>query len=161
MSTDLVESIARSSTIRELAYQDLGQSCAYYPNLTATSGDKANVRNGRYPIWGYTHMLTKVNSQNVPLSPNAGQIILYFTGDAMTPAGNYLEFVIQDRLVPPCAMNVTRSSEMGPLSPYSPSPGCGCYFDSLQAGTNCKSCATSAECPPEAHNCHLGFCEVR
>lgn len=162
MGTDLVESISRSSTLKELAYQDFGQSCAYYPNLTATSADKANVRNGLYPVWGFTHMLTKVNSQNVPLSHNAGQIVLYFTGDSPTPTGNFLQFVIQDRLVPPCAMSVTRSFEMGPLSPYAPTPSCGCYFDNVATGsTNCKSCLSAADCPAESPNCNLGFCEVR
>ena len=120
------------------------------------------MRNGHYPVWGFTHMLTKVNNQNVPLSQNAGKIVLYFTGDAPTPAGNFLQFVIQDRLVPPCAMSVTRSFEMGPLSPYAPTPGCGCYFDNVATGsTNCKSCLSAADCPAESPNCNLGFCEVR
>ena len=161
MSTDLVESISRSSTIKELAFQDLGQNCAYYPNLTATSADKTNIRNGRYRVWGFTHMLTKVNSQNVPLNANAGKIALYFTGDAPTPTGNFLQFVINDRLVPPCAMAVTRSSEMGALSPYTPHPSCNCYFDSVANGTTtCGACKTAADCPAAAPDCNLGFCEA-
>jgi hypothetical protein len=160
MSTDLVESIARSSTIKELAYQDLGQSCAYYPNSTATSADKANIRDGHYPVWGFTHMLAKVNSQRVPLSDNVNNIVLYFTGDSPTPTGNFVEFVIQDKLVPPCAMGVTRSSEMGPLSPYTPSPSCNCYFDSVATGAStCQACTTQADCPSTT-TCLNGFCEA-
>jgi hypothetical protein len=161
MSTDQVESIARSSTIKELAFQDRGQNCAYYPNVTATSADKANIRDGHYKVWGFTHMFAKVNSQNVPLNASAGKIILYFTGDAPTPTGNFLQFVINDRLVPPCAMSVTRSSEMGALKPYTPHPGCSCYFDSVATGsTKCQSCKTSSDCPTAAPDCNLGFCEA-
>lgn len=162
MSTDLVESISRSSTIKELAFQDLGQHCAYYPNLTATSADKTNIRTGRYRVWGFTHMFAKVNAANVPLNPNAGKIVLFFTGDAPTPTGNFLQFVINDRLVPPCAMSVTRSSEMGALSPYKPHPSCNCYFDSVATGsTTCQACKTAADCPSTAPNCNLGFCEAQ
>jgi hypothetical protein len=161
MGTDLVEAANTSSTIKELAYQDFGQDCAYYPNSTATSADKRNVRDGRYPIWGFTHMFTKVNAQSVPLNPDAATIIGYFTGNIPTPTGNFLKYVITDHLVPMCAMRVTRSAEMGVLSPYTPSPSCGCYFDSIAMGSSsCDPCSTSANCPSTAPHCNLGYCEA-
>jgi hypothetical protein len=161
MGTDLVETAARSSTMKELAFQDWGQSCAYYPNSTGTASDKLNLRNGKYPVWSYTHMFARVNNQNVPLNADAGKIVLFFTGAEPPPTGNFIRFVIDDHLVPPCAMTVARTVEMGPLSPYTPSPGCGCYFDSVTTGsTTCQSCGTTADCPTSAPDCNLGFCEL-
>jgi hypothetical protein len=161
MGTDVAETANTSSTIKELTYQDIGQSCGFYPNSTETSSDKRNVRNGNYGIWGFTHMFAKVNAQSVPLSANAATIINYFTGNVPTPTGNFLKYVINDYLVPVCAMQVTRSSEMGPLSPFTPHLGCGCYFDSITTGSStCQSCADAAECPSSAPHCNLGYCEA-
>jgi hypothetical protein len=95
------------------------------------------------------------------MNPNAATIINYFTGNAPTPTGNFLKFVINSHLVPTCAMQVGRSSEMGPLSPYAPSVGCGCYFDSIATGaSSCQTCSTDTDCPTSASHCNLGFCEV-
>lgn len=161
MSTDLVEAAQTSSSIKELAYQDYAQNCGYYPNSTATSADKQNVRDGHYPIWGFTHLFSKVNPEQVPINTNAATIVSYFTGNAQTPTGSFLKFVISDHLVPVCAMKVTRSTEMGPLSAFTPSPGCGCYFDALTTGnTACPTCTTSNDCLTTAPHCNLGYCEV-
>lgn len=161
MATDVAETASTSSTIKELAYQDLGQNCAYYPNSTATSLDKKNIRDGHYPIWGFTHMFAKVNAQSVPLNPTAATIIGYFTGNVPTPSGNFLKYIINDHLVPLCAMRVTRSAEMGQLSPFTPHLPCGCYFDSITKGSSsCPTCSTSADCPSSAPTCNLGYCEA-
>ncbi len=161
MSTDQAESDATSTTVKELAYQDFGQSCGYYPNSTATSQDKRNVRDGHYPIWGFTHMFAKVNAQSVPINPTAATIIGYFTGNMPTPTGNFLQYVINSHLVPTCAMRVTRSSEMGKLSAYTASPSCGCYFDSITTGaSSCQACSASTDCPDSAPHCNLGYCEA-
>jgi hypothetical protein len=160
MSTDEAESGTTSTTVKELAYQDFGQDCAYFPNATATSQDKINVRDGLYPVWGFTHMMTKVNAQGVPLNSVAASVIGYFTGNLPTPTGNFLKYIVNSHLVPTCAMKVTRSSEMGMLTPYTPSPGCGCYFDSIATGsTSCTACSSPSDCPASAPHCNLGFCE--
>jgi hypothetical protein len=161
MATDVAETASTSTSIKELAYQDFGQACAYYPNSTATSVDKKNVRDGLYPIWGFTHMFTRVNAQSVPLNPSAGTLIGYFTGNVPTPSGNFLKYVINNHVVPLCAMRVTRSVEMGPLSPFAPHSRCGCYFDSITTGSSsCLTCSTSTDCPSSAPHCNLGFCEA-
>jgi hypothetical protein len=161
MSADIAEDITATTTIKELAYKHFGQSCSYYPSSTATSSDKRNVRDGHYPMWGYTHMLTKVNSASVPLNPLAGKVIRYFTGAEPTPTGDFLRFVSVSHLIPSCAMHVSRSVEMGPITPFTPSPSCSCYFDSLATGSStCQSCKTSSECPASASHCNLGFCEA-
>jgi hypothetical protein len=161
IGADLVENPANTSTIKAIAYQDVGQSCGYYPNATSTSADKQNVRDGHYPLWGFSHMFSRVNAQNVPVNPNAASLIGFFTGDVPTPTGDFLKFVISDHLVPVCAMQVTRESEMGRLTPFAPAPSCGCYFDSLTKGSSaCQVCETNADCPAAAQQCNLGFCEV-
>ena len=161
MSTDLAEATTTSSAVKELAYKDFAQNCAYYPNSTATSADKKNVRDGHYSIWGFTHMFAKVNAEDVPLNAKAATIIGYFSGNVPTPTGSFLKFLINDHLVPGCAMSVTRSQEMGRLSPYLPSPSCSCYFDSITTGmSSCPTCTTSAECPNASPHCNLGYCEV-
>jgi len=160
MGADLVEAANNSSTLKAIAYQDVGMGCGYYPNLTATSAEKQNIRDGHYQLWGYSHMFAKVNAQDVPLSPNAATLISYFTGTQMTPTGDFLKFVINDRLVPVCAMRVTRSSEMGRVVPFTPSPSCGCYFDSLTKGSSsCQVCVANSDCPAAASHCNFGYCE--
>jgi len=161
MGTDLAEAPSTSTTIKELAYQDFGQGCAFYPNSTETSADKKSVREGRYPIWGFTHMFAKVNAQSVPLNPSAATIINYFTGNVPTPTGNFLKYVINDHLVPLCAMRVTRSDEMAALTPFSPRPSCGCYFDSIATGaSSCSKCSSASDCPSATPHCNLGYCEA-
>jgi hypothetical protein len=161
IGTELVESPSNTSTIKAMAYQDMGQSCGYYPNATATSADKTNVRDGHYPLWGFSHMLAKVNLQNVPLNPTAAALVSFFTGNQPTPEGDFLRFVINDHLVPVCAMRVIRQTEMGPLLPFTPSPSCGCYFDSLTQGSStCAVCTSDSDCAASTPHCNLGFCEV-
>ena len=161
IGANLVEAAANTPTIKALAYQDFGESCGYYANATPTSFEKQNVRDGHYPLWGFSHMFTKVNPQNVPLNPNAATIVSYFTGNEPTPTGDFLKFVISDHLVPVCAMRVTRVSEMGRLSSFAPSSSCGCYFDSLTTGSSkCQVCAANSDCPVTAPFCNLGYCET-
>ena len=45
------------ATIRELAYEDVGQSCGYYPDSTSTAFDLQNARDGHYPICGPVALL--------------------------------------------------------------------------------------------------------
>lgn len=160
MGADLVEAPSNTSTLKAIAYQDVGQSCGYYPNATPTSSEKQNVRDGHYPLWGFSHMFAKVNAQDVPLNPTAAAIIAYFTGQQPTPTGDFLRFVVSDHLVPVCAMRVTRVTEMGRLLPYTPSPSCGCYFDSITKGaTTCQVCQAPSDCPSATPHCNLGYCE--
>ncbi|MGA7119281.1 MAG: hypothetical protein WBY94_04245 [Polyangiaceae bacterium] len=161
IGADLVEAPSNTSTLKPIAYQDVGQPCGYYPNATATSSEKQNVRDGHYPLWGFSHMFAKVNAQDVPLNPTAASIIAYFTGQQPTPTGDFLRFVVSDHLLPLCAMRVTRATEMGRLLPYAPSPSCGCYFDSITKGTTtCQVCKTPSDCPSSSPHCNLGYCEA-
>jgi hypothetical protein len=161
----LTAEVAQSnpSQVSILAFQDEGQSCAYYPDSTRTARDKINVRDGHYAIWGPEHMHTHVNSENQPTNPVAREVIGYIEGTIPPPAGtNFIQLFAQANLVPECAMLVQRTSELGPLSS---APGsvrsCGCYFDQVTSGsTKCKACTADAGCPTSAPVCNYGFCEA-
>jgi len=61
-----------------------------------------------------------------------------------------------------CAMRVKRDQEMGPVIPYQPSYGCGCYYDNLVNGRSaCTPCNGPGDCPSSRPACNYGFCEVQ
>jgi hypothetical protein len=156
-----------ASHINILAYQDSGQSCGYYPDSTATSHDKGNVRDGHYPLWGPIHFFTYVDANGVPVNPNVARFLSYVTGTAVAPGGvDLIQIDAQNNLVPLCAMRVTRSVELGPLASYAPAASCGCYYDYQAIGqSTCPSCTKQSDCPASAPVCNLsyseGFCETQ
>ena len=76
-----------------------------------------------------------------------------------------LQAVSKSGLVPPCAMTVKRTSEMGPLQAYSPPAACGCYFEATvpdgQAPASCRSCVGPADCAGDRPACNNGYCEAQ
>jgi hypothetical protein len=76
-----------------------------------------------------------------------------------------LDKIITGGLVPPCAMTVKRSSEMGPLEPYAPLAACGCYFEAHvidgQAPASCQACSAAADCTGDKKACNFGYCEAQ
>ena len=153
--------------VTTLAYEDFGQSCGYYPDSTPTAHDKANVRDGHYALWGPLHFFTYVDSRGVPLDPSVERVITYLTGTAVPPGGvDLLQIEATNNLVPPCAMHVVRTTELGPLASYAPTGSCSCYFDYVATGqSNCTPCNKTADCPAATPVCNLalptGFCETR
>jgi hypothetical protein len=153
------------SNLTALAFQAFGQECAYLPD-TPNRIDKQNVRDGHYPIWGPVHFFATAQD-GVPVSPGA----VAFTNTVLVPAvqQSLLDAFISASLVPSCAMRVTRSSELGPLSSYAPPFQCGCYFDASVNGiaapaspTGCTRCMTANDCTdPARPACNLGFCEAK
>ncbi|MFT3771376.1 MAG: hypothetical protein QM820_38675 [Minicystis sp.] len=132
--------------MHELAYRHYGQNCGYLPDSSPMKFDKRNVRDGHYAIWGPIHLLQRTDldaaeQQNIKLA------IDYVTG-AQQPTGlDLIQVEAAKHVIPQCAMRVKRTSELGPMSPLSPSKPCGCYYESLTAsGTSCKACATPADC---------------
>jgi hypothetical protein len=49
-------------TIKTLLFQAMGQSCGYFPDSTENKGDKMNVRQGRYAIWGPAHLVANIGT---------------------------------------------------------------------------------------------------
>ncbi len=125
---------ANRITIKRLAFQPYGESCALYPDSSYASLDKFNVRNGLYPVWGPVHMLAKVNGSNVPTNAKAKQILDISLGNTVVDGVDPVQAEIDNNTVPQCAMNVQRTSELGAPKAYSPVGACDCYFESKTEG---------------------------
>lgn len=144
--------------LRVLYLQAEGQISGFLPDSTATSLNKANVRDGHYPLWGYVHFYT-ANINGAP-SPAAGAFVTRFSVPKLDR--ELVDAMIGASLVPHCAMKVARTSEMGAFigNPYKFQ--CGCYFDAKTNGrTACAPCTTSNDCPATTPACNYGYCETQ
>ena len=149
------------SRLNVLAYRAKGQYAAYYPDSTATSRDKKNVRDGHYTVWSPTVWMDRI-SGTTPLNANARYIVdLLTSADGITPAPNFdmLATIAAVGLVPVCAMGVQRSFEGGPLSLFTPPQSCTCKFESHVDATTCASCGPAQPCTTGV--CRAGYCEVQ
>jgi hypothetical protein len=169
LATDLAD--ANRDKIKILAYKHYHQYTGFWPDKTATSFDKINVRDGHYPIWGPLHFLALVDgTTHKPAKTEVANLVGYFDGSVTPPAslplgpgkgtGSLLDLEIAKYDVPQCAMKVQRSTEMGDLAPYTPAAPCGCYFDFKATGaTTCTACTSDATCG--TGKCRNGYCEAR
>jgi hypothetical protein len=148
--------------VRTLAHQHTGQTCGYWPDSTADSFDKANVRSGQYFLWSNVHFFARVDAKNTIVDPNVGRIIGIFTGTVAPPgAVDALATYATNSLVPDCAMRVQRTGDLGPLASYAPSVPCGCYWESKATGkAACSPCTTDVDCPTAGQKCRYGYCEA-
>jgi hypothetical protein len=143
--------------LRSLYLQASGQRCGYLPDSTKNAFDKANVRDGHYPLWGYVHFFTPVGPGGVP-SDAAKAMVTRFSVARLDQ--QLLDNIIGASLVPQCAMKVTRIGEVSDFAPQS-GLSCGCYFDQKTTGTTtCTACQTSSDCPKERSACNYGYCEI-
>jgi hypothetical protein len=143
--------------LRSLFLQAAGQRCGYLPDSTEHSFDKANVRDGHYPLWGYVHFFTPVGPGGVP-SDAAKALVTRFSVSRLDQ--RLLDNIIGASLVPQCAMKVVRTGE---VADFSPQQGlrCGCYFDLKTTGaTSCTPCQAATDCPKDRAACNYGFCEI-
>jgi len=156
LSSDFADK-ARAN-VRELTFQETGQSCGWLPDSSPSTFDKENVRDGHYPIWGTIHLFTS-NVGGVP-SQAAGALVTQLSVPRLNP--DLLDAIIGSGYVPQCAMRVARNQEMGALASFQPQFGCGCYFDNKVNGkTSCAACSGSADCPSSQPACNYGFCELQ
>jgi len=149
------------ATLKALAFRAYKQRYAYFPDSTAASFDKRNVRDGHYHMWSYTHWLLHIDGQGKPQNPLARRVVDLIAGSPVLPPPSFepLEPAIRVGLIPQCAMKVQRAREGGDFLLYAPPEPCGCYFEDRVQGSACKRCANSAECGSGA--CRRGFCEER
>ena len=51
-----------------------------------------------------------------------------------------------------CAMEVKRTTDVGPLTPYAPAAPCGCFFAANTPGgsTTCTACTSNSQCSSNA-----------
>lgn len=154
--------------IRLIAFQDRGQTCGYYPDSTAAANDKANVRDGHYPIWGPSHFYTLVDGSGNPINQKAQTYIDSLSGLAPLTGVDLIQLYAHYHVVPLCAMHVQRSGDGGDYTPYLPPETCDCYYDLQATGsTTCQSCTSSETCPASAPVCRqfgnpaVGYCELQ
>lgn len=145
-----------------LGFQADEQECAYLPDSTLYTKDKQNVRDGHYPIWGPLHFFAAV-ANGVPVSAGAAAFVSVVSLPNLPQS--FLDACIGSSLVPTCAMQVQRSSELGPLSVYTPPFSCSCYFEAQTNGApsaGCTTCGGPSDCTdPDRPACNLGYCEAQ
>ena len=165
----------RNQGVDALAFAALGQTYAFYPDSTATSLDKQNVRDGHYANWSSTLYITQVDTSGVPTNAAVKYITdLVFGVPGAAPPSGYAEGgvpidgladVASVGLVPNCAMQVQRTAEGQPLSPFAPTYPCTCYFLSKVQGAqlpaSCTTCKSPSDCDADgAIGCLYGYCET-
>lgn len=148
---------ARAS-VKTLAYQAKGQSCGYYPDSTSSAWDKRNVRDGHYFLWAPQHFFAK-QSGGVVSSAGAKLLLDLVAGTQPVPGFDLVKIESQASTIPKCAMQVTRTGDLGPLARYAPAEPCGCYYESFTpGGTQCAACDATNPCA-SGSACHFGYCE--
>jgi ABC-type phosphate transport system substrate-binding protein len=166
LASDLADN--NRTTLKPLAYQDVGQSCGYFPDSTQTAEDKRNVRDGHYPIWGPSHFYNRVSANGTAVNPGTTAFIDDLAGITTLAGVDLLSFYAKDHIIPLCAMQVSRTTDGNDYAPSTPAKGCGCYYELQATGIvppSCVTCTTGASCPASAPNCNsfgtpaVGYCE--
>ena len=145
--------------LKELAFQWFGQKHAYFPDSALGKHDKKNLRDGHYAVWSPTFWLQDVDAAGAATNPDADYFIKLILGQQQNFEINPLADVVSVGLVPSCAMSVNRTVEGGPLSLFSPTTPCGCYYDSQVGTSSCTACSATAPCA--TGTCRNNFCEAR
>ena len=156
--------VANRNQVKALAFRAFKQQLAYWPDSTLTSRDKKNVREGRYGIWGFVHMIAKVTGATAT-NPSAQYFIDFVQGNLASSPVSALDLTISSHLTPVCAMKVTHDIEGAPSKPYTDAAPCGCYFETKATGTTpatCKACTADGDCAGNANgtHCRHGYCEA-
>lgn len=158
----------RGKGVAVLAFRAFGQSLAYFPDSTTTSFDKQNIRDGHYTLWSPTVYITPVDGGGAPTSAAVKLVIDLVLGNpaAQSDGGagiDGLGAVVGVGLTPNCAMQVQRSGDGAPLSPYAPPAPCTCAFlakipNAPPLPASCVACSTQSTCV--TGSCFNGYCEV-
>jgi hypothetical protein len=152
---------ANRATVRTLAWQHTGQNAAWWPDSSASSFDKINVRNGLYFLWGPGHFYAPEGAPGEFADPNVGAFLEYLSG-ASQPAGTsktITDVAIANKNVPQCAMKVKRDGDLTPIYAWNPPEPCGCYFEFKATGAStCQACDDTNRCSG-SNVCRFGFCE--
>ncbi len=148
--------------VKGLAFQAFGQCLgAFYPDSTATSFDKANVRDGHYPIWAQLRLVARTGADGRPRSAAAATLIDVLRGTREVPGVDAVGAAIRAGAVPECAMHVQRDYDGGPLSEYRADAPCDCAFEAgvVDGRSSCTPCSRPEDC--SAGVCRRGWCEAR
>jgi len=157
----------RGDGVNVLAFQGFNIPAAYYPDSTTTSFDKQNIRDGHYTLWSPTVYITPVDGSGAPSNPAVKYLTDLVLGNPATPpdggtAIDGIGTVVGVGLTPNCAMQVQRTGDGAPVTPYTPAAPCSCYFLSKVTSpaplpASCVTCPAGT-CTTGA--CFNGYCEV-
>jgi hypothetical protein len=185
LSYEAVVSYSNATALKILAFQPAGEPCGYLPGSDKTHLDMINVRQGRYAIWGPLHFIVNVDSSGNPLGgnmmPNPAVVTLmnYFlatgpnpptssSADAGVATSDIKTLITAEAtpayVVPWCAMQATRMSELGQPMSYQPTAPCGCYYESVlgvSTSTYCHTCTDNSGCSAPYPTCRYGYCEAQ
>lgn len=148
--------------LKMLAFEAFGQDClgAVFPDSTAESLDKRNLRDGHYPIWGYLWSVAPVGADGTPTSAAAARLIDFVGGTEPINGADPVGDAARSGAIPPCAMQVKRAYDGAPLEALEHPAPCGCAFEMLATGASaCAACDDATPCA--AGTCRFGFCEAR
>ncbi len=155
---------ANRDSVNTLAWKAPGQNVAYWPDSSATSYDKRNVRDGHYPLWMPGFLYAHGDTTTGMAADESVQALLDYFSGAVQPAGTIqtiTETAILNKNIPQCAMEVQRDGDVGPLYAHAPEEPCGCYFDySTTGASSCDVCDEATPCSG-TDVCRSGFCEAR
>jgi hypothetical protein len=160
IGSDYYDQPANRNLLKALGFQANDQSCAYLPDSTLNTFDKINVRDGHYPLWGRIHFFA-TRSGGGFTSPAAASFLGLFANPVLD--SDIFDALIKAGFVPPCAMKVTRSEELGDFT-YAdpPAVNCTCAFEaqvSAPLDAYCKACTTPSDCTSDRPLCRYGYCE--
>jgi len=157
LGTELFDS--RRADIKLLAFKSLGQRYAYFPDVTNTSFNKQNVRDGHYLPWSPTPYIARIDANGI-IHPDVKRVYELVMGIRDEAA---LDIVIKSGLVPQCAMTVARAGDGADLTLYSDPNPCGCFYDKsvVNGSTTCAACTVGDDAPCGGGRCRLGYCEAR
>jgi len=155
---DIVPKNGVAPKVRALAFKAKDQDFAYYPSSTSTAADLINVRDGHYQTWANLHFFARKDSGG-DYSPSVKKVLSLLEGKEAAAA------VAKIRAVPTCAMQVSRASDGGDFSAYTPAAPCGCFFEATASGTppaTCKTCTEgdNSTCGSSGQ-CVFGYCEAK
>ncbi len=168
----------RATTINELAFAGFGQATAYLPDSTTTAFDKQNLRNGNYTLWSPAVLIAPSSgTPPVPTNATVAYFVDVFLGNpGATPPNGFVDggapidglgATALAGLTPNCAMQVQRSADGQPVSPYTPAAPCTCYYLSKtlpnisDLPASCTTCTMNSQCTGTgAIGCFNGYCET-
>jgi hypothetical protein len=162
LGMDFLDTGSNHNSANSLAFRAFHQHYAYWPDSVRNGGDRINVREGRYAIWGYVHMLAQY-ANNAISDAAALYFINIMTGATPAPGGADIDDISTDaHLVPVCAMKVARDIEGGPMRAADVAAPCGCSFEKRATGHEPAGCtACSATTPCSTGVCRKGYCEAK
>lgn len=157
---------AHRDLYKVLSFKALDQRIgAVYPDRRASTVDRQNVRDGHYPLWGYLHTVVRADPARPgqPLLARAGKLADFVLGRATAGGKDMLKMQVDAGFIPQCAMRVARATDAAPLTAFSPTDGCGCWFEKNAPGgdgvATCQECKAGATCG--AGTCRRELCEVQ